>query len=109
MSGCWSDGEGPGPRIPAAFTAGLYVAGVDDEAVEPGIEAFGVAKGRQVAPGAEQRLLGRVLGAMRVAEDPVGERIAAIDVLVASAPNASWSPVLPAPRDPALHPSRNLG
>ena len=62
-----------------AFAAGFGVAGMDDQAVQPGVEALDVAERRQVAPRPEQRLLGRVLGAMRIAQDPVGEGVAAVD------------------------------
>ena len=43
----------------------LRVAGMDDEAMEPGIEPFRLAEGRQVAPGTEECLLGCVLCADR--------------------------------------------
>ena len=53
---------------------GLGVAGIDDQAMEPGVEALRLPQRGQVPPGPEQRLLRRVLGAMGVAQDPVGER-----------------------------------
>jgi hypothetical protein len=63
----------------ASLAARLDVARVHDEPVEPGIESLDVTKRGQVAPGAQQRLLDSVLRPMRVAQDPVGEGVAAID------------------------------
>lgn len=60
--------------------------------MEPGLEPLGIAQRRQIPPGAEQRLLGGVLRPVAITEDPVGEGIAAIDVLVASDANAPRSP-----------------
>jgi hypothetical protein len=54
---------------------------VDDEAMEPGLEPLVVAKRREVPPGADQRLLHCVLRPVAVAQDPVGEGVAAVDVL----------------------------
>lgn len=73
----WDD---PDARRPAALTASLGIAGVDDQAVEPGVEAFGIAQARQVPPGAEECLLGRVLRPVRVAQDPERKGVAAVDV-----------------------------
>jgi hypothetical protein len=53
---------------------------VNDQPVEPGIEALGVAERREVAPDAEERLLAGVLGAVGIAQDPVGQGVAAIHV-----------------------------
>ena len=52
---------------------------MNDQAVQPGVEPLAVAQRRKVAPGAEQRLLGGVLGAVRITQDPVGQGIAAVD------------------------------
>jgi hypothetical protein len=53
---------------------------VYDEAVQPSVEPIWIAEGRKVPPRAKQRLLAGILGAMLVAQDPVGEGVAAIDV-----------------------------
>ena len=55
----------------------LVVAGVHDEAPQPGVEAVRVAEPRDLAPGADERLLGGVLGAIRVAEDQAGQGVQA--------------------------------
>src|SRR5262245_11140871 len=49
--------------------------------MEPRLESFEVTEPGQVAPGADQRLLGRILGAMLVAQDAVREAVATVDVL----------------------------
>ena len=59
--------------------ARLVHAGVDEETMQPRVEALGVAERRQVAPGAHERLLGGVLAAFRVAQDEARERIEAWD------------------------------
>jgi peptide-methionine (R)-S-oxide reductase len=66
--------------VPAACPARFRIAGVDDEAVEPGIEALRLAQRRQVAPGTEERLLGGVLGTIPVAQDAHRQGEAAVDV-----------------------------
>ena len=48
------------------------VAGVQEEPVEPGVEAVGVAQGGQVPPASDERLLDGVLGAVGVPEDESG-------------------------------------
>ena len=55
---------------PAALLFRLGVAGANEEAIRPGVEARGVAKLRKVLPDAQQRLLRRILGKVEVAQDP---------------------------------------
>src|SRR6185295_3028385 len=74
VDGCQLDLE----RV-AAVLPRLVHAGVDEEAVEPGVESFGVAERWQVAPGAHEGLLGRVLAPFRVAQDEAGDCIEAGD------------------------------
>ena len=52
---------------PALGRAQLIAAGVEEEPVEPGVEAIGVAQRGQVPPAPDERLLDGVLG-------PVGSR-----------------------------------
>ena len=73
--------EDPDPGDSPSFPTCLGIAGVDDESMEPGLEALRIAQGRQVALDTDERLLRRILCAMRVPEDPVGEGVAAIDGL----------------------------
>ena len=49
--------------------AGLVDAGAVEQAVEPGVESRRAAKGREIAPGSDERLLDGVLGPVGVAED----------------------------------------
>src|SRR6478752_5502590 len=61
------------------FAAGFRVAGVDDQAMEPGVKPLAVAQGREVTPGAEHRLLGGILRTVWITQDPKGEGIAVVD------------------------------
>ncbi len=60
-----------GPSTPPA---GGVEAGVDDQAVEPGIESLRVAQARKVTPGSDVCLLDRVARELRVPEDEAGDR-----------------------------------
>jgi hypothetical protein len=61
--------------IPDTAPASLVVAGVDEEAVRPGLKAGRVAERGKVLPDREQRLLGRVLGQIHIAQDPMRDRV----------------------------------
>ena len=50
-------------RPSALALAGLAMAGVDQQAVQPGVEAIRIAEPPDVAPGGDERLLGSILGA----------------------------------------------
>ena len=50
-------------------------AGVGDEAMEPGVEAVGIAKSRQVPPGSDESVLDRVACELRVPEDEAGHLV----------------------------------
>jgi len=52
----------------------LAIADVDQDAIRPAVEAVRVRELRQVPPDQDDRLLGRILGQMEVAKDPVGDR-----------------------------------
>ena len=67
--------------VPAPGATRFHVTGVDDEPMEPGLKALWIAQRRKIAPCAEQRLLGGILRPVPVPKDPVGEGVAAIDVL----------------------------
>ena len=53
-----------------AGATALRVAGTHEEPVRPGVKARRVAELRKVPPDGDQRLLGRVLGEIDVAQDP---------------------------------------
>ena len=57
--------------------AGLGQAEPDDEPVGPGLEPVGVSQARQLAPDGHERLLDRVVGLVRVVDDPVGGHVQA--------------------------------
>ena len=63
----------------AAAASELVVDGAHQEAAQPGVEAVDLAQRGQVAPAAHQRLLGRILGAIRVAQDEPRHAVAVID------------------------------
>ena len=60
---------------PSATTPGEVEAGVDGEPMEPGVEPVRVAQAREVAPGADERLLDRIARELRVPEDEAGGRV----------------------------------
>jgi len=47
-------------------------ADVHDQAMQPGLEPVGIAKSRQIAPGADERLLDRIARELRVPKDQSG-------------------------------------
>ncbi len=55
--------------------AQLIAAGVQEEPVEPGFEAIGVAKGREVPPAADHRLLDGLVRTVGIAQDERGCRL----------------------------------
>ena len=59
------------PRIRAAC---LGVARVDEQPLEPGVEAVRIAETGQLTPGDHQRLLYGVLGPSDIPKDPLGDR-----------------------------------
>ncbi len=61
-------------RRPAALARRLGDADVDDEALEPRIEAVRIADAPEVTPGDHQRVLEGILGPIDVAQDPLGDR-----------------------------------
>ncbi len=61
-------------RAPAP-APGKIETGVDGQAVQPRIEPVGVAEAPQVAPGADQCLLDRVAGELRVPKDQASGRV----------------------------------
>src|SRR5206468_10766449 len=53
----------------------LVETGIDDQAMNPGVEPVRVTDTGQVAPGADEPLLDRVARELRVPEDQSGSRI----------------------------------
>src|SRR4029078_5795778 len=57
------------------LTSRVVGAGVDEQPVQPGIEARPVAQSPEVAPGTHERVLDGVLSRVLVAQDPPGDRV----------------------------------
>jgi hypothetical protein len=55
---------------------------MDEDAVDPRLEALGVPKLRDPAPGEHEGVLQRVLGKARVAQDPLGDGVERVTDLV---------------------------
>ena len=69
--------------------AGLVDAGIDGEAIQPGIEPVGISKLREVPPGPDQPLLDRVACELGVPEDEAGSPVQPHDAARASSAKAS--------------------
>ena len=76
------DGQDPDVRRPLARPLRFVVAGVDEDAMDPRLEALGLPQVREPAPGEHEGVLQRVLGETRVAQDPLGNRVERIADLV---------------------------
>ena len=57
---------------------GLGEAGVRQDPVEPGLEAFGVPQGAELSPGGQQRRLHGIVSKVVVAQDPERDRHASV-------------------------------
>ena len=60
----------PAPRLPR-----FRVAGVDEDAVQPGVEALDLAEPREFPPGRDEGLLYGVLGPIDIAQDPMRDGV----------------------------------
>jgi hypothetical protein len=58
--------------------ANVISASMNEEPVKPGFEPIPVAKAANVAPGADERVLDRVVGSISVAQDPYRDRVEAM-------------------------------
>ena len=64
------DGEHGDLVWPPPEAPHLVLAGVDEEPMQPGVEPLRIAQAAQLMPGADERLLDRILRRVAVAEDP---------------------------------------
>ena len=76
------DRERPDVGAPPLVSAVLLVTGVDEEPMEPDLEALRVTQPRKLTPGKEECLLDGVLGPLDIAKDPVRDGVAAVTVEV---------------------------
>jgi hypothetical protein len=72
---CWSlQRQDPEIRDAVTLATGLCETDIDEDALEPRIEAVRIAEAAKVTPGDDERVLESVLGPIDVAEDPLGDR-----------------------------------
>ena len=69
------DGQWPHLVRPAPQLTALVCAGIDHQAMEPGVEPVGVAKLRKLPPRVDERFLDRVLGQVRRPEDQASDGV----------------------------------
>ena len=65
----------PDVRAMTSFASRLGMTGVDEQPVEPGLEPVRIPQVGQVSPRLEQRPLRRILGQVRVTQDPARDRM----------------------------------
>ena len=59
---------------PGCAYARFSVAGIHEQALQPGIETVRIAEARQLTPRDHQRLLHGILGPSDISQDPTGDR-----------------------------------
>lgn len=62
-----------------ALALGLAITGTNDETPEPGVDAIGIPQAADVAPGGDERLLNRIVGAVGITEDELGNGVQSAD------------------------------
>jgi hypothetical protein len=72
------DGQEANLSRPTPALPGLGIAGIDENSVEPGLEALGIPQGAKFAPGGQQRRLDGVVSKVEVAQDPERDRHASV-------------------------------
>ena len=108
-SGRSVDRQDPKVRGSATLARRMGDADVDEEALEPRIEAVRIAEAPKVTPGDHQRVLEGILGPIDVAEDPLGGREEAV---LASADQVDVRRPIPVPcrlDEIAVHGPRLVG
>jgi len=73
------DGEKLDLEWSTVAAASLIEAGPHDEASQPGVEPIGVSEGREVPPGAHERVLDGVLRPFVIPEDQPSDRVQSSD------------------------------
>ena len=79
IRGRWpTHGQDPDVGFPVTGPLRLVVAGMDEDPVDPCLEAVRIPKLRKPAPGEDEGVLQRILGEAWVAQDPLGDRVEAV-------------------------------
>ena len=86
----------------ARCTREAVAALVDEDPIEPGLEAVGIAEGRPLPPGLDERIMRCVLGVRTVAEDRIRQAVRPIEMLVRQPPKRSRGGSTRAPTSTAL-------
>ena len=63
----------------------LVAAGIDEDALEPGLEPGSVAQARPVSPGGDEGVVYRILGGKQIAEDGPRQTVARVEVFIGQA------------------------
>jgi len=81
---CRWPGHRQDPDVGSPVTGPLrfVVAGMDEDPMDPRLEAIRIPKLRKPAPGEDEGVLQRILGESRVAQDPLGDRVEGVADLV---------------------------
>jgi len=74
--------QDPDVGSPVAGPLRFVVARVDEDPMDPCLEAVRIPKLREPAPGEDEGVLQRILGEPWVAQDPLGDRVEAVADLV---------------------------
>jgi hypothetical protein len=72
------DGKDPDVGRPCPTAPGLGVAGVNEQATNPGLEAIRVAQCRELPPDSDERALEGVFSKIAIAQDPRGQRVQSV-------------------------------
>ena len=67
---------------PVAGAPEAVATDVDEDSSEPGIELLGIAEAVMLPPCSDERVVGRILGLLCVAEDEPGEAVGRVEALV---------------------------
>ena len=67
------DGQDPNRGAPLPGSPRLVVTGMDEDPMDPGLEAIGLTQARELPPGQDEGVLQRVLGEGLVAQDPLSD------------------------------------
>jgi len=67
---------------PVTGTPETVTTDVDEDPPEPGVELLGIAEAVMLPPCSDERVVGRILGLLCVAEDEPGEAVGRVEALV---------------------------